>query len=152
MLSEERGWVCRLQLLLVLGSAFILKSESRRTHDFILLSQIREFPNLEDQMPVFTSPRSRVAQELGSRFVASYNSQGCGGYIRPHLHTASTFSSQLFWDPHYVASGQTQQKTPFHSNSSIVTEVCLLRRCIETAVLLLCACSFPREPVNRTVA
>jgi hypothetical protein len=33
-------WVCRLQLLLALASAAILGSESRRTHDNILLSQI----------------------------------------------------------------------------------------------------------------
>jgi hypothetical protein len=39
-----RGWVCYLQLLLVLASAFILWSESRGTHDHILLSQIRYFP------------------------------------------------------------------------------------------------------------
>jgi hypothetical protein len=101
-------------------------------------------------------PMNRVArlypQALGSLFV-SYNLQGYGGGIRPHLHTGSTFSSQLFWDLRNEASGQTQQKTPFHNNSSIVTEVCLPRRCIETAVLLLlCACSFPREPVNRAVA
>jgi hypothetical protein len=57
------------------------------------------------------------------------------------------------WDPHYVASGRLQQKTPFPSNSSIVIEVCLARRCIETVVfLLLCACSFPRQPVYRVVA
>jgi hypothetical protein len=33
------GWVCRLQLLLVLDSAVILGSELRRTHDNILLPQ-----------------------------------------------------------------------------------------------------------------
>jgi hypothetical protein len=44
---------------------------------------------------------------------------------------------------HYIASGRTQQKTRFPNNSSIVIEVCLPRRCIETAVLLpLPACSF----------
>jgi hypothetical protein len=36
--SLMRGWVCRLQLLLVLASAVILRSESRGTHDHILLS------------------------------------------------------------------------------------------------------------------
>jgi hypothetical protein len=75
-----RGWVCRLQLLLVLASAVILRSESRGTHDYILLSQIRDSPNLEDQVPVYISPRNRVAQlypqALGSLFVASYDSQG----------------------------------------------------------------------------
>jgi hypothetical protein len=41
-----RGWVSRLQLLLVLASAIILKSESRGAHDHILLSRIRDSPNL----------------------------------------------------------------------------------------------------------
>jgi hypothetical protein len=50
-----RGQVCRLQLLLVLASAFILRSESRRTHDHILLSQIRDSPNLEPRSPGWPS-------------------------------------------------------------------------------------------------
>jgi hypothetical protein len=57
-----RGRVCRLQLLLVLASAVILGSVSRRgTHDHILLSQIRDSPNLECRVPVFISSRNRVA-------------------------------------------------------------------------------------------
>jgi hypothetical protein len=59
-LMRER--VCCLQLLLVLARAVILGSESRGTRDHILLSQIRESPNLESQVPVFISPRNRVAQ------------------------------------------------------------------------------------------
>jgi hypothetical protein len=47
-----RGWVCRLQLLLVLASAVILKSESRGTHNHILLSQIRD-SQPEDQVPIY---------------------------------------------------------------------------------------------------
>jgi hypothetical protein len=43
-LSLTRGWVCRLQLLLVLASTVILGSESRGTGNHILLSQIRDFP------------------------------------------------------------------------------------------------------------
>jgi hypothetical protein len=78
-----REWVCRLQLLLVLASAVILGSESRGTRDYILLSQIRDYPNQEGQVPVFISPRNRVAQlypqALGSLFVASYDSQGYDG-------------------------------------------------------------------------
>jgi hypothetical protein len=54
--------VYRLQLLLVLASAVILVSESRGTHDRNLLSQIRDSPNLVGQVPVFISPRNRVAQ------------------------------------------------------------------------------------------
>jgi hypothetical protein len=53
------GWVCRLKLLLVFSSAVILGSESFGTHDHILLSQIRDSPILEGQVPVFISPRSR---------------------------------------------------------------------------------------------
>jgi hypothetical protein len=59
--SLTRGWVYRLQLLLVLVSADILGSESRGTRDHILLSQIRDFPNLGGQVPVFISPRNLVA-------------------------------------------------------------------------------------------
>jgi hypothetical protein len=69
-----RGLVCRLQLLLVIANAVILRSESRGTHDHILRSQIGDCPNLEGQAPVFISPRKRVAQlypqALGSLFVA----------------------------------------------------------------------------------
>jgi hypothetical protein len=43
-LSLTRGRVCRLQLLLALGSAVILGSESRGTRDHILLPQIPDFP------------------------------------------------------------------------------------------------------------
>jgi hypothetical protein len=47
--SLARGWVCCLQFLLALAKAVILRSESRGTHDHILLSQIRDCPNLEDE-------------------------------------------------------------------------------------------------------
>jgi hypothetical protein len=43
-LSLKIGLVCRLQLLLALTSSVILGSDSRRTRDRILLSQIRDFP------------------------------------------------------------------------------------------------------------
>jgi hypothetical protein len=92
--SLTTGWVCRLQLLLVLARTVIFRSESRGTHDHILLSKIRDSPNVEGQVPVFISPRNRVArlypQALGPLFVASYDSQGYGGGIRPGLHTANT--------------------------------------------------------------
>jgi hypothetical protein len=63
-LSLTRGRVCRLQLLLALASAVIFGSDSRGTRDHVLLTQIWDFP-----------------------FVASYDSQGYGGGIRPRLHT-----------------------------------------------------------------
>jgi hypothetical protein len=43
-LSVTRGRVCRLKLLPVLASAVIFGSESHGTRDYILLSQIRDFP------------------------------------------------------------------------------------------------------------
>jgi hypothetical protein len=58
--SLTRGWICCLQLLLVFASAVILRSESRGTHDHILLSQIRDSPTMEGQVPVFISPRHWV--------------------------------------------------------------------------------------------
>jgi hypothetical protein len=52
---------------------------------------IWDSPNLEGQVPVFISPRNRVAQlyprALDSLFVASYDSQGYGGGILTRLHT-----------------------------------------------------------------
>jgi hypothetical protein len=64
-----------------------------RTRDTILLPHIRDFPDLEDLVPVFVLPRNRVAQfypqALGSLFVASYDSQGCGGGIRTRIHTGT---------------------------------------------------------------
>jgi hypothetical protein len=86
-----RECVCRLKLLLGLAGAVILRSKSRGTHDHILLSQIRDSPNLEGHVPVFITLRNRVArlytQAPGSVFVASYDSRGYGGGIRPRLHT-----------------------------------------------------------------
>jgi hypothetical protein len=55
-------------------------------------------PNLEDQVPVFISPRNSVAQlhpqALGYLFVAFYDSQGYGGIIRPLLHTSAYVQSE----------------------------------------------------------
>jgi hypothetical protein len=48
----------------------------------VFYCQIRGSRNLEGQIPVFISPRNRVAQALGCLFVASYDSQGYGGGIR----------------------------------------------------------------------
>jgi hypothetical protein len=56
--SLRRAWVCRSQLLLAVASAVILGFKSRQ----ILLSQIRDPPNLEDEVPVVMSARIRVAQ------------------------------------------------------------------------------------------
>jgi hypothetical protein len=88
-----RGWFYLLQFLLVIASAVIVRSQSRWIHDLILLSQIRDSPNMGSQVPVFISPRNRVVrlypQALGSLSVASYDSQSYAGVIRPLLQTGS---------------------------------------------------------------
>jgi hypothetical protein len=97
--SLLRGWVRRLQLLLALASAVILRSESHGTHNHILLSQIWDHTNLECQVPIFISSRNRVTrlcpQALGSLFVASYDSQGYGGNIWTRLHTKQYLKIQF---------------------------------------------------------
>jgi hypothetical protein len=62
LLWPRDGSASRLQLLIVVASEFVLGSKPRGTHYHILLSQIRKFSNLEGQVPVFISPRNRVAQ------------------------------------------------------------------------------------------
>jgi hypothetical protein len=88
------GRVSSLQLPLALTSAVILRSESRKIHDHILLPKIRDFPNLEDQVPIFISPRNRMTQlypqTLRSLFITSYDSQGYGGDLRTRLHVGVT--------------------------------------------------------------
>jgi hypothetical protein len=80
--SLTRGWVCRLQLLLVLSSAFIPRPESRRTHDHILLSQIRDSPKLELRSPHLYPQEqggSVIAPGTGFPFHRFHDSQGYGG-------------------------------------------------------------------------
>jgi hypothetical protein len=78
-------------MLMVLARAVILRSEALGANDKIVLSQIRDSPNLEGQVPLFISPRNSVdrlyPQALGSLFIVSYDSQGYGGDIRTRLHT-----------------------------------------------------------------
>jgi hypothetical protein len=97
--SITRGWVCRLQLLLVLASAVILRSESRGTHNHILLPHVR-FETLSTwraRSLYSYPPRNRVTrlypQALGPLFVASYDSQVYGGRIRARLHREHITSS-----------------------------------------------------------
>jgi hypothetical protein len=137
--SLTTGWVCRLQLLLVLASAVILRSESRGIHDHILLPQIRNSPKLEDEVPVFISPRNRVArlypQALSSLFIASYDSQVDGGGIRPCLYArysilATFLHVLLLWHEDVSCSSETfvtiQQTTRRHTpdDSMLQEELC----------------------------
>jgi hypothetical protein len=64
---------------------------------------IWDSPNLEGQVPVFISPRNKVAQlypwALGSLFVTSYDSQGYDGVILTCLHMGWLAGlSKLYYD------------------------------------------------------
>jgi hypothetical protein len=150
--SLTRGCICRLHLLLVLASTVILRSETHGTHDHILhgthdhilLSQIQDSPNLGGgQVPVFISPRNRVArlypQALGSHFVTSYDSQGYGRGIRPCLHTGKIDQNFNCLHLHSLGTDCIENTT---SNSfsifvwvfvSVVTS-CLPSHCLATKV------------------
>jgi hypothetical protein len=60
-----RGWVCHLQLLLVLASTVILRSESHSSHDHILLSDSR-LPQ-----PGGPGPRIYIPHEQGGPVIPS---------------------------------------------------------------------------------
>jgi hypothetical protein len=98
------GRVCRLRLLLALASAVVLVSESRGTHDLILLSQIRDSPNLEGQVAVFTSPRNKMAQ---------FYQQALGSLFVPLMTRKATVyvSNALTTSPRYKAPPRTAEKT-----------------------------------------
>jgi hypothetical protein len=91
--SLTRRWLCRLQLLLVFASIVILRSESRGTQT--------TFYCLRFENPPTRRVSNRVARlyprELGSLFVASYDSQGYGGSIRPRLHRGCPLTATVNW-------------------------------------------------------
>jgi hypothetical protein len=115
--SLTRGRVCRLQLLLILVSGIILGYEPRGTHDRILLSQIRDYVNLESQVLVFISHWNMVAQlypqALGSLLFASYDSQDYSGGIRTRLHAVDwlTLTNKLF-RLQYLGTDLTENTAP----------------------------------------
>jgi hypothetical protein len=89
-----RGWVCNLlvQLFLVLSRTITLGAKSRRIHDHILLSHLR-LPQPGGPGPHIYIPQEQggpvIPPGTGFRFVASYDSQGCGGGILTRLHTGA---------------------------------------------------------------
>jgi hypothetical protein len=128
--SLTRGWVCCLQLLLALTKVVILRSASRGTDDHILLSLIRDSPNLEDQVPVFISPRNRVAQLYPKHLVP---------FLSPSMTyrvTVEVFNPASTQDLIPAGLGSSlyslradPQKTPFPSLSQQYLDCCLLIRC-----------------------
>jgi hypothetical protein len=90
--SLTRGRVCNLlyNCFLALPEQSLL-GRSPAELMAIFYCVIWDSPNLDGQVPVFISPRNRIAQiyprALGSLFVASCDSQGYGGGILTRFHT-----------------------------------------------------------------
>jgi hypothetical protein len=111
--SLTRGQVCRLQLLLVLASAVILRSESRGTHDHILLSQIRDSPNWRFRSSYLYPPGTGWAGYIPGHWV-SFSSPHTTG--RTTVEVFDPASTQLYVTTltgcAYNISARTAEKTP----------------------------------------
>jgi hypothetical protein len=123
--------VCRLQLLMALASAVILGSEFRDTNGHILLSQIRDSPNLKGQVPIFITTRNKEAQlypqALCFLFVASYDSQGYGRGIWTRLHTGDSknnsnqsHKSMLIYDWRFTADQFVLVSSPLRLTTRVL--------------------------------
>jgi hypothetical protein len=70
--------------------ALVLRKTTENLNRVCRSQDLPDVPNLESQVPVFISPRNKVAQlcpqALSYHFVASYDSQGYGGGIVTRLH------------------------------------------------------------------
>jgi hypothetical protein len=111
-----RGWVSRLQLLLVLAGAVILGSQSGGTHDHILLSHIRDSPNLEGQVPVFISPRNRVARLYPRHWVpfsSPPTTRRAAVEVFEPIHDRTKYfqNFQVYLHDIYIDSVRTSQET-----------------------------------------
>jgi hypothetical protein len=109
--SLTRGWLCRLQLLLALASAFILRSEPRRTHDRILLFRIRGSPNLGTRSPYLYPPGTGWPGYIFRHWVPFPSpfttSRATVEVIRTRLHTLEGQSAM----PWRINSRRTEYKT-----------------------------------------
>jgi hypothetical protein len=104
--SLTRGWVCNLLyncFCALPEQSFLGQSPAELTAIFYCL--IWDSPNLKGQVPVFISPRNRVAQlhprAPGSLFVASFDSQGYTGGILTRLYTGRTSVSGSSLEVHW---------------------------------------------------
>jgi hypothetical protein len=120
-----RGWVFRLQLLLALASAVIVRPESRGTHDHILLSQIRDSTNLEGQVSVLISWGTGWPGYTPRHWVSFSPSPRTRWATVEVFDPASKRDARLFAaDTRYIASARTPQKTPPNSYSIVTWRSC----------------------------
>jgi hypothetical protein len=111
--SLMRGWVCRLQLLVVLTSAVILRSESRGTHDHILLSQVRDF-----RQPGGPGPHIYIPQEQGGPVIPPGTGFPFCRFLRFWLPLPLSHSA---WHPRYSFRADPTENTASNNPSTVVS-------------------------------
>jgi hypothetical protein len=121
--SLTREWVCRLQLLLVLASAVILKSKSRGTHNHILLS-----PTWRDRSSYLYPPVTGWPSYTPRHWVPFWSPpttrRATVEVFDPSSTRTTEFSSQLFLD---LRVGPNRKHR-------FLTIPILLQRCVYLAV------------------
>jgi hypothetical protein len=129
---------CRLQLLLVLASAVILRSEYRETRYHILLSQIRDSPSWWARSPYL------YLQEEGGPVIPP----GSGFSFPLLLRLARTIQKIPFLLPEHLRNLVNSHKE--HSSYCwMVPGTCILIRCL--AMIMYCCHAFNRG-VDHAVA
>jgi hypothetical protein len=125
--SLTRRCACSLQLLLVLASTIILRSDSRRTRDHILLSQIRDYRNPEDKVPVFKSTGTGwPSYTLQALFLFSPPPTTRRATVEVFNLACTRECLVLSPGRHYVASARTAQTTQL-PRALLLLQACLLR-------------------------
>jgi hypothetical protein len=96
VLSDEKTGLLFTNLL-VLARAIILGSDSHGAYDYILLSQIRDSPNLESQIPLFNIPGTGwpvILEGTGFPFLSPPTTRSLS-YVSFLLNNTYEFSSYL---------------------------------------------------------
>jgi hypothetical protein len=114
-----RGWICHLKLLLVLTSSVILRSESCRTHDHILLSQIQDSPNLQGQVPVSFPPRTGWPGYTPRHWVLSSSPP------TTHRATVEVFDTTTTWIPRIARILKIESNSMYRNYKELAHMTCL---------------------------
>jgi hypothetical protein len=114
--SLTRGWTFRLQFLLVLASAVILRFKSGGTHDHTLLPLYSQ--NLEGQVPMFICPKEQGGQVIapGTGFPFRRLLRFSATRIFPVKYHREKFSPALSESPDCIRRSEQQKnlKRAFH--------------------------------------
>jgi hypothetical protein len=111
--SLSRGCVCRLLLPLVLARAVSLRSESRGTHDHILLCQIRDSPTWRPRFPYLYTPGTGWPGYTPRHWVEWHNSPCTTDSLSGHdTHRLENTSTTVLLLLRHVAIARTAKRMP----------------------------------------